>query len=435
MIKHIILFLNLFLILFTLASNNILAISEVNLVILSGMIVLDYFDKKSLSFFQTWLVGFIFIILSEAILIKSGNNILEAVKFLLIANNLVILGYYIPVKFKRKKRNNVLYQAKISKWTPYILILLVGVYVLRALPSAILTYSVGRDYAAEILFKNSNLILDSLSGALGLVLPSIIVFYYKEIKKKKSILIPLLLSTPIFVLLFIGGTRFTLLFSLGGFLIVSQTNNTGRITLNVKLISLLLLLIFISTLMGQFRSGGLANFEFKQEQSVTETRLSKRIASEMDPEGVVDMTALSMTYFETNPHTYGKSIAFLTYFWVPRAIWPDKPTMIGHWLIRKYRSGFGEGHSASFGFTGELYADFGYFSLFFVFLLGMLLKWADLFRANQLSQPMSYSKILVGMMFSYVFFFVRSPVTATINFIGILVVYYLIHRLIFKKII
>lgn len=435
MIKHLILFLNLFLILFTLASNNILAISEVNLVILSGMIVLDYFDKKSLSFFQTWLLGFIFIILSEAILIKSGNNILEAVKFLLIANNLVILGYYIPVKFKRKKRNNVLYQTKISKWTPYILILLVGVYVLRALPSAILTYSVGRDYAAEILFKDSNLILDSLFGALALVLPSIIVFYYKEIKKKKSILIPLLLSTPIFVLLFIGGTRFPLLFSFGGFLIVSQTNNTGRITLNVKLISLLLLLIFISTLMGQFRSGGLANFEFKQEQSVTETRLSKRIASEMDPEGVVDMTALSITYFETNPHTYGKSIAFLTYFWVPRAIWPDKPTMIGHWLIRKYRSGFGEGHSASFGFTGELYADFGYFSLFFVFLLGMLLKWADLFRANQLSQPMSYSKILVGMMFSYVFFFVRSPVTATINFIGILVVYYLIHRLIFKKVI
>jgi hypothetical protein len=154
----------------------------------------------------------------------------------------------------------------------------------------------------------------------------------------------------------------------------------------------------------------------------------------MSPEGVVDMTALSMTYFESNPHTYGKSIAFLTYFWVPRTIWPDKPTMIGHWLIRKYRSGFSEGHSASFGFTGELYADFGYFSLIFVLVIGLALKWADYFRAYHLSKQQSYDKILVGMLFSYVFFFIRSPITSTMTFLSILLVYYLIRKILFKKV-
>jgi hypothetical protein len=107
---------------------------------------------------------------------------------------------------------------------------------------------------------------------------------------------------------------------------------------------------------------------------------------------------------------------------------------MGHWLVRKYRSGFSEGHSASFGFTGELFADFGYFSFFFVFFLGVFLKWADLFRAYQLAQPMSYSKVLVGMIFSYVFFFVRSPITSTITFLGILLVQYFIRKLLFKKI-
>ena len=436
MIKYLILFLNLFLFVFTLVSDNTLPISEVNFYVLFGIILLDYFDKKSLSLFQVWLVGFIFIILSEAILIEPGANILQAVKYLIIANQLIIFGYFVPVKFNKFRSSFVLLnRVKASRWTPYVLIMLVVAYVIYALPGALLSYSLGRNAAASILWEDRNLILSSFFGGLGYVLPSIIAYYYKEIRKNKSILVPLLLSIPIFVVLFVGGTRFPLLFSFGGFLIVTQAKSTGRITLNPKLIGFLLLLVASSFLMGQFRSGGLAGFESITEETVSETRLSKRIATEMSPEGVVDMTALSMTYFENNPHTYGKSILFLTYFWVPRAIWPDKPTMLGHWLIREYRTGFSEGHSSSFGFTGELFADFGYLSLIVVFLLGMALNWADQFRAYQLSQPQSYKKILVGMIFSYVFFFVRSPITATTTFLGILLVYYLIRKLLFKKLV
>src|SRR5690606_3053973 len=141
------------------------------------------------------------------------------------------------------------------------------------------------------------------------------------------------------------------------------------------------------------------------------------------------------THFEAHPHTYGSSIAFLTYFWIPRAIWPDKPTMLGHWLIREYRSGFGSGHSSSFGFTGELFADFGYYSLFFVFLLVIILNWANQFNTFYLSQPRSYTKILVVMIFSYVFFFVRSPITATMTFLVLLVVQYLIRKMLFITIV
>lgn len=436
MIKYLIIFLNLFLFVFTLVSSNTLPISEVNLVVLSGMILLDYFDKKSLSLFQVWLVGFIFIILSEALLIEPGVNILQAVKYLIIANQIIIFGYFVPIKFNKFRSSFVLMnRVKASRWTPYVLIMLVVAYVVYKLPGAVLSYSLGRNAAASILWEERNLILSSFFSGLGYVLPSIIAFYYKEIRKKKSILVPLLLSMPVFIILFIGGTRFPLLFSFGGFLIITQVSSTGRITLNLKLIGFLFVLVASSFLMGQFRSGGLAGFQSQTMVTVSESRLSKRLASEMSPEGTVDQTAMMMMHFENNPHTYGKSILFLTYFWVPRAIWPEKPTMLGHWLIRQYRTGFGEGHSSSFGFTGELYADFGYFSLLFVFLLGMLLNWADQFRAYQLSQPQSYQKILVGMMFSYVFFFVRSPITATMTFLWILLVYYLIRKMLFKKLI
>jgi hypothetical protein len=313
MIKFSIFFLTLFLSGFTLVSDNILAIGEANLVVLSGLIVLDYFDKKSLSLFQVWLVGFIFIIISEVILIEPGTNVLEAVKFLLIANNLIILGYLIPIKFSKFRSSLLIFEKpRSSSLTPYVLIGLVVAYLIYALPGAILTYSLGRNTASGILFEDRNLIFSSFLGALALVLPSIIVFYYKEFRKRKSFLIPLLISLPIFVILFVGGSRFPLLFSLGGFLILSQTSTTGRIDVNLKLIALLLLLVTASSIMGQFRSSGLAGFRIGSEELVSETRLSKRIASAMSSEGVVDMTALSMTYFESNPHTYGKSIAFLT---------------------------------------------------------------------------------------------------------------------------
>ncbi|MDD4244412.1 MAG: O-antigen ligase [Bacilli bacterium] len=433
MVNYIIFLLTTILSAFTLMSDNLQEISEVSLFVLSIIIALDYFKNKSLTFFQTWIISFIFIILSEAILINPGENILNAVKFLLLANNIVIIGYLFPAKFKVRKKISKSLLGKSPKYIPYILVFLVLIYALSSLPRAFVTFNMGRDYAAEVFNKEYNVILNSFISSLGFVLPSIIAFYYKEIKLKKSIIIPLILSLPIFAILFIEGTRFPLLFSFGGFLIVSQASYSGKISLNIKLVSLLFLLVISSWLMGQFRSGGLKGFEYKQAESLTDIRLSKRLASMMSPEGVVDMTAMSMTYFESNPHTHGKSIAFLTYFWVPRTVWPDKPTMLGHWMIRKYRSGFGEGHSSSFGFTGELFADFGYFSLFFVFLLGVLLKRVDMYRAFQLAQPMSYSKILVAMMFSYVFFFVRSPVTSSINFIGILLVYSLIRRLLFKK--
>ena len=104
--------------------------------------------------------------------------------------------------------------------------------------------------------------------------------------------------------------------------------------------------------------------------------------------------------------------------------------MLGYWFIRKYRTGFGDGHSASFGFTGDLFADFGYFSLFFIFIIGRLIKFAEKFSEKSLSSK-NYNVIIGSMLFPYVFFFVRSPITASMTFFGILFFFYIFKRVIF----
>lgn len=436
MYKYIILFLTLFLTVFTLLSDSILLIGEVNLVLLLLIIALNYIDNKSITNLQIWLAGFIFIIVSESILIESGGNVLNAIKFVFSANYIMIYGYYFPIKFKKYSQpmlKNI--NVNSSKWTIYMIILTLFVYIIYFFPTALRSFKYGRHGSPDDYTNDANVFISSFIYSIGFILPSIIIYYYKEIKKKKNLMFPFLLCLPIFIILFIGGSRFPLLFSFLGFAIMVQNNRSKKITLNIKFIGLILLLLLSTQLMIEFRNQGFANFENNSNTdiSVIDERLSKRIASQMSPEGVIDMTALSMTYFESHSHTYGKTTLFITYFWIPRSIWPDKPTMIGHWLIREYRSGFGSQHSASFGFTGELYADFGYFSLFFVFLIGIILRWSEQFKNYYLSQDNAFQKVLIAMIFSYVFFFVRSPMTSTINFIGILAVYFLFKKLLFNK--
>jgi oligosaccharide repeat unit polymerase len=154
----------------------------------------------------------------------------------------------------------------------------------------------------------------------------------------------------------------------------------------------------------------------------------------MSPEGVVRSNAKMVDYFSNKPFLFGESTGFIFYFWIPRSIWKEKPTMLGHWLIREYGDkGFGSGHSASFGFSGDFYADFGIpGAIFLSFLLGIGLKKLESIRIQSFYIE-DERKILYAMVYPYVFFAVRSPITASITMIYILVVFFLLRRLLFKN--
>jgi oligosaccharide repeat unit polymerase len=395
----------------------------------------DIIINRRVSLLTVWNSGFLFIILSEVFStqFELSSNKISALKFLIIANNFILIGYFSKIKrslFTLKALTKR--EVRINRFTPIILMGLVTLYFALSFKSAVQLYSIGRigvNYASE---GESSYVFSSIVSSLGYVLPALIAYYYIIIKESK-IIIPLLISSPIFLLLFLGGTRFPLLFSFIGFILVAQSRVFQKMTLKkyIILFSSFAILFLSTIVMKQVRAAGNTNDKITIFQGSDNMTLPSLFALNASPEGVIDMTDLMLKHFETNDFKYGASSSFIFYFWVPRTIWPDKPTMLGHWLIRDYRSGFSSGHSSSFGFTGELYSDYGLFSLLFVFFIGRLLKFAEEFK-NWALKSNNYVTVLGAMMFPYVFFFVRSPITASMNFLGILFFYFLIKKLIFQ---
>lgn len=393
--------------------------------------IFDIIKKKKIELIHVWNAAFGFIILSEVFSEKFNTSQLSvvALQFLIIANNVIYIGYVSCDKsFKNKIENSkegiINYNPK--KITPYIIIMLVFFFFFFKISSAIASISVGRVGQSE----EESFILGSIVNALGFILPALIAYYFVIINKKK-ILLAVLIASPIFIIEFLIGTRFPLLFSVLGFVIVVLGKFSIK-GINLKTSFFIILsisvLLFGSKAMQNFRAQGFMSNNTNDLIQENYNSIPASVLSLGSPEGVVDMTGLMFNYFERHNFMYGKSSSFILYFWVPRSIWPDKPTMLGHWLIREYRYGFSSGHSSSFGFTGELYSDFGFFSLIFVFFVGRLIAKANDFK-NKALKSNSYQLVLGAMLFPYIFFFVRSPVTATINFIAILFFYFLFKKM------
>lgn len=400
---------------------------------LFSFLLINIIINKTISLIDVWNFAFIFIVLSEVFssLIVVTENHLDGLKYLITANNLINVGYF----SKRKVNINLSIKREVfanKRYTLYLIIFLICFYFLSEIPRAVYIFSVGRNIAYSEAEEEN--LLGPLINALGFILPAISTYYF-SIVKGKSLWISFLFSTPIFIVLFLGGTRFPLLFSFIGFLFVAQSKIESKFSLKKGALVVLSLvsLLLVTQLMKHFRSSTQKDKEFVLVTSDYENvSVAEYLSSYMSAEGTIDMTSLMFKHFKSNNHLYGKSTLFITYFWIPRQVWPDKPTMIGYWFIRKYRSNFGDSYSASFGFTGDLYADFGLFSLFFVFLIGRAIKYAENFK-NCALKSKNYSIILGAMIFPYIFFFVRSPITATMNFLAILFFFYFFKRIIFSK--
>lgn len=412
--------------------NDIHLLGQVYFYSITIYTILNIYLNKKIQLIDIWNGAFVFIIVSEILQIEFNNqNLTAAVYFLLISNNVVNIGYlhgnkrrlYIPVeKNYEKSRNN--------KTIVFLLIFVIVFYTFIKLPEALYTFRVGRN----VVFSQNvgqGFILTPLFDSIAYVFPAIIAYYYIYVKQKK-LFIPFILSSPIFLILFLSGTRFPLLFSFLGFIIVVQAKYFIKIKFkHFILIALLFFsLIYGAKLMAHFRSTDTKNEQFLLSNKSNKTDFPTFLASTiMSNEGVVDMTSVMFDYFNHNPHLYGASTSFILYFWIPREIWPDKPTMLGNWLVREYRGGFSDAHSASFGFTGDLYADFGLFSFVFIFFIGRLLRYADVFKEKAFKES-GFNVIIAAMFFPYTFFFVRSPITATMTFIAIMFFFYIFKKLI-----
>lgn len=400
------------------------------------ILIFDIIVNKKVSLLTIWNFAFFYIIVSESIVSEYYTDYhLNAYKYLLAANGIINLGFLTKsnniiknIKHKKEIFSNIKHQNIIL-----IFIVLISIFFITRIERALYIFAVGRNVAYSEEYDGS--MFSELIKAIGLVLPSILTYYFVIIKKK-SLWSPLLYSSPIFLILFLSGTRFPLLFALIGTIIVYQTHFNNRISIKKYIIigGLLGSLLISAEVMKHLRSSSTKNTKFSlldPNQDVNES-FPQIVAGFMTNEGIINGTASLFSYFNHHDYLYGQSSSFLFYFWVPRSIWQDKPTMLGHWLIRETSSGnVGSAHSASYGFTGDLYADFGWLSLIFIFLIGRALKYAESIK-NYTLVSKTYSMVIGAMLYPYVFFFVRSPITATMNFIGVLVVYYIIKKFVFK---
>lgn len=396
------------------------------------VLLIDVIRKKSFSIFHIWLIAFIFIICSD--MIQQPNYDTWSSIYNINASNILILGYFYAKERKgEKKRKNKtsegteLCQHKSSSAELFIWGLF-ALYVYAFSRVAMNAFALGRIIDADQTIQDSQFLFSEIAGSIGLVLPAISAYYYRIFTNNQKHL-ALVISVPIFFLLFMMGTRYPLLFSTLGFLIGGRFINMMK--LNAKSATKLLLsavvILGLAEAMKDFRVGGFESISYKQEVS-DNSSFSEKLTSKMSPEGIINGMNMEHHYFESNNHTYGLSTGFVLYFWIPRALWPDKPTMLGSWLVRKYSSVSGA-FSASYGFAGEPYADFGYFSLLLLFFFGIGLKSIEIFQEDNFKRH-SVQSIIAAIMYPYVFFFVRSPVTSTITLLGAFAFYYLFTKLI-----
>jgi hypothetical protein len=109
-------------------------------------------------------------------------------------------------------------------------------------------------------------------------------------------------------------------------------------------------------------------------------------------------------------------LAFVLYWWVPRAIWPAKPTMDGYWIAHEVMAegDVGPGHSVAGGFALPVLLDFGPDpGLAFCLLVGAALWGLERFTAMH-RNPADPASVLAALLPFGVFFAMRSPQTSAI---------------------
>ena len=376
-----------------------------------------------------WHVGFFYIIgfegllHSDELILNYGLGTVGASQYLVFTFLMSNVGYLILSVLKLKHNKTVNLKAEnqnermdifIPSTFTYILIVVAySVYLLINFEVTLIALMSGRVINNDV--GNVGVLYSIVNSVCSTILPAILAFLFKYLRKSKHyIILSLLTSMPIILILFVQGTRYTILFSVAGLTLVLLGNVKIKMKNIILLVAVGILFLFLSEVMLESRGQGLVEYlDSEKEESTGEF-----IEMFYSREGVIKTNTWLIEYFDENPYKYGLSNSFILIFWIPRFIWPEKPTMLGHWLIREVQpSGYGAGHSVSYGFAGDAYVDFGLiggaiFSLF----LGAFLFFLD--RTNNKVSKSEFNILFVAITIPFTFFAIRSFQTAFMNLVG-----------------
>lgn len=417
------------------ASNliDLLVVENLKFYILLLLAFINWRETRQLTLFQVWIAGYIFIIQSDIMItLQNLHSVDEAVSnainFLSIANGIVLLGYSLRSGSLAVGVNEQMKQRDIQIKKEFLFVVLIIffslLYIVERSQQAFEAFMLGRQLVDA---KGSGNFYDYFISAIGGIMPCFISFYFYRIKHWKSAAV-LVLCIPFFLISFMSGTRFKLLFIVLPPLIIVEWININNLYGRrlVYIVFLAIVLIISSSVIKEYRLSSLMDGkEYKITKTINDPLLVN-LSKNMSPEGIVNMIKLQDEWFSCHPHSYGRESAVLLYFWIPRSFWNNKPLQLDYWLIRKFER-VSDAHSTASGFAGELKADFGLFSLVVLFLFGAFIRYLDSYVHKVLYYNNS-DVVFVSLMIPFVFFWVRSPVTAFINMIFQIIIFYVVKK-------
>lgn len=259
-------------------------------------------------------------------------------------------------------------------------------------------------------------LLETLLETSLVAYPASVLFVVRKYTVPKLLLLLLLSIVGICLLsIFALGTRLLLGFLFGGVMLPFIIGSVLTSRQWLGLILLVVLLLTASSIMLNTRGAGIGDSSIRFSGGLQDFIQPESLLS---AEGILSTNALihlSQSYPAWNWNRLPENL-FLAYWWVPRAIWPEKPQMAGYWVIRELSSqgGFSDAHSASGGFAMPALLDFGptggaFFSILYGIALGKLENFALQHRS-----PDQISIVISGYLYFAVFFMMRSLHTSLI---------------------
>lgn len=367
-----------------------------------------------------WCAGFLLIISTEGLTAHSlayrylGTDVFDEASRYLVATHVVTLLVHDLVHSEGRVPTQTV------RWTidvRRIVVLLVfstSLALLYFAPLVIESYSVGRVGLRASSPTTGRALLQGFATSVSIVVPVISAYLAKSARGRARVLL-LALVAGFVAVQFVIGVRFLLLMTIVGTAIAWIVPGAPRKRVVAVLVASALVLAAASAIVQKTRTFGIA------ATGVGEAVSTIGLEDIALDERVVYTMGLAVKYTRKYGYTGGRSSSAVLVFWVPRAIWPDKPALVGYWLPRVFFTiGVSDGYSAAQGFSGDAYLDFGFFGgITMWILLGALFGLLER-RVAAICASGDIRVVLVAPLFGGAFFAVRSLDTAFLVLSGVL---------------
>ncbi|ASW76164.1 hypothetical protein IQ37_06205 [Chryseobacterium piperi] len=319
-------------------------------------------------------------------------------------------SYLLGYSFVKQKLYNEAYKEEIKESEPSVFysIFLVILLILLTGYMSYFFISIGAFFNLSVLTKDRSEVFETREQSqivVGLLISGIylyFIYYYKKISKLILFIISAILLYYVLMQLAAGNRRDFMPMVTGVFWIFV---NIKKLKFNLFWFVVLLFSIFIFQYLGTIRGSLSSNTNMNSSESSVAALTNNEftypfytLSFEVD-----DMLKNKIEY------KYGESLSYPVLFFIPRAIYPEKPNSLANQFIQKH---FGKRYKMGFAYTpvSEAFVNFGVLGPFFCyFLVGLVISFIQN-RNHQVLNFVFFTMILdfcrgeLGTFF-YQFFF------------------------------